>query len=172
MTSIKTARLHLVPLERRHVPALVDLWCDPEVTRYMGGPRDRTTLPSAIEEELGSTAPFDLWPVLLQSSGAVVGHAGIIPKEIAGQDEHELIYVFAKAHWGQGYATEIAEALVDYAAVNLNLTRLVALIDPENNASAHVAKKTGFVLERTVDREGGHAKHLYVRSLANPEAAA
>ncbi len=169
---LRTRRLELAVLQSDHIPALVDLWSDPEVTRYTGGPRDRATLPAAFQEDLGSDSPFDLWPVLLRSDGTLVGYAGIIPKQIAGRNEHELIYVFSRAAWGQGFATEIAKALIDHAIGKLGLKRLVALIDPENNASAHVAKKTGFVLERTVDRDDGHKKHLYVRTLAETEAAA
>lgn len=166
-----TDRLALTALERGHFAALVDLWSDPEVTRYMGGPRDRATLPAAFEEDLGSTDAFDLWPLLQKSTGELVGFAGIIPKQIADKDEHELIYVLARSAWGQGIATEIATALIGHADRQLQLTRLVALINPENNASAHVAKKTGFVLERTVDRDVGHQKHLYAGSLAQPETA-
>ena len=38
---LETERLILRYQQASDVPALVDLWTDPAVTRYMGGPRDR-----------------------------------------------------------------------------------------------------------------------------------
>jgi ribosomal-protein-alanine N-acetyltransferase len=160
---LQTPRLILTRLHSAHVPALVDLWTDPEVTRFMGGPRDREFL----AEDLGKTAlaPFsekyDLWALVEKESGSVVGHCGLLDKEVEGTPEIELVYVLATSAWGKGYATEIAGALKEYAFTTLGLKRLISLIEPGNRRSERVAGKTGMRLEREVIRPEGAARLLY-----------
>ena len=160
---LETERLHLRALEPGDVSSLVQLWSDPGVTRFMGGPRDRADLEKNFAEELqaDTVEVYDLWPVVEKASGQVIGHCGLLDKEIEGTLEIELTYVFAPATWGKGYATEIAQALKEYAATTLKLSHLVALVDPENEASGRVAEKIGMQLEREVVRPGGLVKYLY-----------
>jgi RimJ/RimL family protein N-acetyltransferase len=47
------------------------------------------------------------------------------------------------------------------AALASGITRLIALIDPANPASAAVARKIGLRLEREVVRPGGHVRQVY-----------
>ena len=56
--------------------------------------------------------------------------------------------------WGYGYATEAARAVRDYAFSELNLNRLVALIEPVNQRSIRVAEKLGMRYEKDVMLEG------------------
>ena len=160
---LQTRRLILTRLQSAHLSALVDLWTDPEVTRFMGGPREREFL----AEDLGKTAlaPFtekyDLWALVEKESGTVIGHCGLLDKEVEGAPEIELVYVLATAAWGRGYATEIAAALKEYAFQTLGLKRLISLIEPGNRRSERVAVKTGMRLEREVVRPGGFVRILY-----------
>ena len=161
---IETARLRLRPLQAADVAPLAELWADPQVTRYMGGPRDPAQVRQTLEEDLasGNVETFDLWPVIEKATGQVVGHCGLLEKEVAGRDEIELVYVLHPSVWGQGYATEIAGALRDDALDRLGLTRLISLIDPENTASERVARKVGLRLERETVRPGGKRMRVYV----------
>ncbi len=160
---LQTRRLILTRVHSAHVPALVDLWTDPEVTRFMGGPRERNFLVSEFEKT--ALAPFaeqyDLWALVEKESGAVIGHCGLLDKEIEGKAEIELVYVLATAAWGKGYATEITGALKEYAFRTLGLKRLISLIEPANKRSERVAVKTGMRLEREVIRPGGAVRLLY-----------
>jgi ribosomal-protein-alanine N-acetyltransferase len=167
MSPMETERLTLRPLAAEYVPALVDLWTDPEVTRYMGGPRERETLERTFAEDLAAEPPrFDLWPLIEKSSGQVIGHCGLIDKDVDGVEEIEVVYVLARSAWGKGYATEAAQALRQAAFGEFGLSRLVALIDPENAASAHVAEKIGLLLEKTTVRPGGKVMQVYALSAA------
>jgi len=159
-----TERLILRYQQRSDVPALVDLWADPDVTRYLGGPRDREWLESVFEEtaEEPYAEECDLWPVVERATGRVVGHCGLLEKEVEGTPEIELTYVFARFAWGRGYATEMGRALKDYAFEELRLQRLIALIEPENVASERVARKIGMRFDREVVRPGGALRNVYV----------
>ncbi|MDY0018824.1 MAG: GNAT family N-acetyltransferase [Anaerolineae bacterium] len=160
---IETERLLLRSMQPSDVPVLVQLWTDPDVTRHMGGPRDPDSLQKSIAKDLQNPdpGPFDLWPVVEKASGQVIGHCGLLDKEVDGATEVELVYVFSKEAWGKGYATEIALALKEYAQTSLNLSRLIALIDLENTASEHVAIKAGLHFEKETLRPSGIHMRVY-----------
>lgn len=84
--------------------------------------------------------------IVLADSKEVIGNAGVrCPKE--GSNLAELGYELAPAHWGNGYATEAAAALVSFAFEELKLQRLQANCNAENAASARVLSKLGFRME-------------------------
>jgi ribosomal-protein-alanine N-acetyltransferase len=159
---LETERLILRYQQASDVAFLVDLWADPEVTRYMGGPRDRDPLRSELEEITQNpyAERYDLWPVIEKETGQPVGNCGLLDKEVEGKLEIELVYVLASSAWGKGYATEMGQALKRYAFEEMGIGRLIALIEPENAASERVALRLGMRLEQEIHRPGG-ARKLY-----------
>jgi RimJ/RimL family protein N-acetyltransferase len=93
-----------------------------------------------------------LWATLLKETGQFIGRCGLLPWTIDGQDEVEIAYMIAKPYWGQGLGTEAAAGIRDYAFEQLGLTRMVCLIDEDNQGSIRVAEKTGMAFEKT-DRD-------------------
>jgi RimJ/RimL family protein N-acetyltransferase len=161
---LETERLRLRHLHLADIPALVDLWHDPGVTHYMGGPRDRARL-KAIFAEVAKTPladQYDLWPVEEKQTGKIVGHCGLLDKEVEGKTEIELVYVFAQPVWGKGYATEMAKALKEYAFEQMGIRRLVAIIEPENIGSEKVAVKVGMQLEKEIVRPNEAVRRMYM----------
>ena len=165
---LETERLILWPVEEQDIPALVDLWCDPEVTCFMGGPRDPEKL--KVIFEMNAADPFadtyDMYPVEEKASGSIIGHCGLLDKEVDGEIEIELVYVLARSAWGNGYATEISKAIIEHAFKVMGVTRLIALVDRNNKASEKVAARLGMQKENEVIRPGGEPRQVYV--LANP----
>jgi RimJ/RimL family protein N-acetyltransferase len=153
----ETERLIVRALEPDDVEALAGLWCDAAATAYMGGPRRFDEVSRSLRADLALPEPptFDLWPTIEKASGRLVGHCGLLDKEIEGRLEVELVYVIASAAWGQGFATEAGRAIRDHALTALDCRRLVALIHPDNAASERVAGKLGFRFEREVLRPRG-----------------
>ena len=160
---VETDRLIVRPLEAGDVEALARLWSDAAATAYMGGPRRFDEVCRSLQADLALPEPpaFDLWPTIEKASGRLVGHCGLLDKEIEGRPEVELAYVIAPPAWGRGFATEAGRAIRDHATAALQCRRLIALIHPENAASERVAVKLGFRCEGTVDRPQG-ALRLYV----------
>jgi ribosomal-protein-alanine N-acetyltransferase len=171
---LETDRLILRVQRASDIPALVDLWSDPQVTRHLGGPRDREWLRSELEQvaEDPYAERHDLWPVIERATGRVVGDCGLLEKEVAGRAEIELIYVLAAWAWGKGYATEIGQALKRHAFEEMGIKRLIALIEPENAASERVAVKIGMRLEEEVVRPGGALRKVYAVERGDRRAAA
>ena len=59
-----------------------------------------------------------------------------------------LYWALRPAHWGHGYATEAAAALVTYAFDRLRLRRIVATTEHDNNRSIAVMRRLGMHIER------------------------
>jgi ribosomal-protein-alanine N-acetyltransferase len=160
---VETERLIVRRPEVSDAPQVAALWSDPDVTRYMGGPRDFEKVRKMVEDEALARV-FDstgFWRVVEKASGRAIGDCGLVKKDVDGRAEIELVYVLASGSWGKGYATEAASALRDYAFHQLGLARLIALIDPANTASARVAKKIGMRFEKETLRPGGRVMHVY-----------
>ncbi|MBN1264725.1 MAG: GNAT family N-acetyltransferase [Anaerolineales bacterium] len=162
-TIVETSRLLLRYQCAADVPFLTDLWSDEAVTRYLGGPRERDWLRMVFEETAANPTAekYDLWPLVEKSSGKLVGHCGLLEKEIEGESLVELNYMLHPSAWGEGYATEIGKALVQYAFEDCGLGNLVALIHPENTPSELTAQRIGMYFSGEVIRPGGAVRKLY-----------
>jgi len=163
---LETERLYLRPLQVEDVVAITMLWTNPEITRFMGGPRnyDKVYKDLIEDAQLKPQPEFDLWVVIEKSTNQIVGHCGIIDKEVDGSSEFELIYVIARSAWEKGYATEIANAIKNNAFEYLGLKRIIALIDPMNPASARVATKVGLQYEKDTIRPSGKIMQIFATS--------
>jgi RimJ/RimL family protein N-acetyltransferase len=150
---------------------LAAIWADPDVTRYMGGPRNEAQVRMSLVEDAGAPVQpdYDLHPVIEKATGLIVGHCGLLEKEVDGTGEIELVYVLAPTAWGKGYATEAGRALMGDAFTRLGLRRLIALIDPENADSERVALKLGMHHDKDTLRPGGKRMRVYV-AVGEPEA--
>ena len=161
---IKTSRLILRYQRKSDIKFLVYLWMDEEMTKYTGGPRDKLNL---IEEfrkiaEDPKKEEYDLWPIELKNTHELIGYAGFIPKEIKGKEYIELNYYIDKTKWKKGYAKGISKALVDYAFNEKKLDKVIAIINPENEASKEAAKSIGMKYWMNEERSG-KIKSIYIK---------
>ncbi len=152
MVILETDRLLL-----RHqvIEDLDDLWalyCDPEITKYIpDAPRSREEAQQELEWHMNGHPRFPklgLWATIHKETGKFIGRCGLLPWTIDGQSEVEVAYTIAHEFWGQGLATEAAQAILRYGFEKLNLNRLICLIDEENIASQKVAEKIGMRFEK------------------------
>lgn len=94
--------------------------------------------------------------ITLRSNGQLIGNCGIRRKP-ENDWEADIGYELSPDHWGQGYATDAAQALVDFGFQELNLHRISSWCIAENVASARVLEKVGLRLEGRL-RENEHFK--------------
>jgi RimJ/RimL family protein N-acetyltransferase len=110
--------------------------------------------------------PYGDRAIVLRATGELVGACGYVPclnafsqlpglapagsPPVVGRHSTEfgLFWAIAPAHRRQGYATEAATALIDYAVTHLRLARIVATTSYDNLASIAVMRKLGMRLER------------------------
>ena len=90
--------------------------------------------------------------MILNSTGELIGDCGLIRQNVDGVDEIEIGYHARRDLWGQGYASEAAQACRDHGFANLAVGRLISLIRPENLASRRVAEKNGMTIWKEVTR--------------------
>ena len=154
---IETARLRLRKMVPEDIEGLLEIFTDARVMASFGVPpfsREQMTAwmtrNLSHQEEHG----YGLFSVVLESEGKLIGDCGLEHMEIDGDKVVELGYDFASAYWGQGFATEAAEAVRDYAFTELGITELVSLIQTHNLASLRVSEKIGMRLRRTFSRHG------------------
>jgi RimJ/RimL family protein N-acetyltransferase len=76
-------------------------------------------------------------------TGDVIGFAGLFPCAALAADDFEIGFVLARRAWGRGIATEIGAAQLAFGFERLGCRRLLALVDPQNQASIHAIKKLG-----------------------------
>jgi len=91
--------------------------------------------------------------VVLKSGQQLIGNCGI-RMEAADAHEGDIGYELSPQHWGCGYATEAARAIVEYGFTQLRLHRIWSWCIAENAGSAGVLQKLGMQAEgRLRDKE-------------------
>jgi len=129
---------------------------DDRVMRYLGsGMKGRTRAESdvALERMLAratATPGYGLLHASRRADGYFVGGCGLFP--IPDADGIELAYRLRHDCWGQGYATEMARAVLAHGFGALGLSTVTGLTWPENVPSQRVLLKIGM-------REAGTAQH-------------
>jgi RimJ/RimL family protein N-acetyltransferase len=159
---IETERLLIRKPRLADADDLAGAYADPETVRYIGD--GSTPTREQVEEGIHQWLErWESWGMSLCSlerreDGRVVGRAGFLrwdPEtwEVGGT-ETELGWLLAREHWGQGYATEAARALRDWAFEERGLSRLISLIQHENLRSIRVAERLEARYERDVEVRG------------------
>ena len=110
--------------------------------------------------------PYGDRAIVIKNSGQLIGSCGYVPclmpfeqlpnfsyfngggKLGRSTPEFGLFYAISPAHQRHGYASEAAQALVDYAFQNLNIKRIIATTDFDNVGSMGVMKKLGMRVEK------------------------
>ena len=91
------------------------------------------------------------------------------PAAIAMTFEFELGYTFDPKIWGQGYATEAASCVRDYACNVLGLRYAISAILPLNGRSRRVAKRSGARADGQMDITGRtFDRYLWPLAISDP----
>jgi len=148
---IETVRLRLRGRTLEDFPFFLDMWADPEVTRYIGGkPRGEEETWTKYLRTLGHWAVmgYGYWAVEEKDSSALIGEVGFgdfkrdMTPSIKG--EPEIGWVLASSAHGKGYASEAALAAVEWGDEHLGGARMSCIIEPAHAASIRIAEKCGF----------------------------
>jgi RimJ/RimL family protein N-acetyltransferase len=154
---LETQRLLLRQFTEADAEFLLLMEKEPDVLRYVGRKpladldayrnKIRTTFLPHYDKPGG----FGTWAIVEKASGEFVGGGTLRPGMDSNEaaemgytsDDVELGYGLRKQSWGKGYATEVAQALVQRAFTDLGATSLVACVTIDNVASVRVLEKAG-----------------------------
>ncbi len=82
----------------------------------------------------------------------IVGQIGIMPATIDGKNYYEIGYILKEEYIKNGYATEGAKFMVNYAFNRLKLNKVIFEITPNNKSSINIATKLGAKFEGTFEK--------------------
>lgn len=86
---------------------------------------------------------FGLWAVVLKETNEMIGQCGLTWQTWKDKEILEIGYLFQKAYWHKGYATEAAIACKEYAFTVLNASSVYSTIRDTHRASQNVAVRNG-----------------------------
>lgn len=178
---IETQRLLLRRMDEGDLDFMIAAHADPEVARYIGSGNPRTPAETELwlADVLHGYARFGLGPLLVtrKADGKRLGRSGLsdgviertarpgqlrrmwffrthVPEGTDYDLLPELGYTFARENWGQGYASEAARAVSDYARRHLSHPAIMSVIHADNIASRTVALKFGVTYADDIDMNG------------------
>jgi RimJ/RimL family protein N-acetyltransferase/GNAT superfamily N-acetyltransferase len=148
---IETERLLIRAVQADDAAALHARRNDPEVA-WLGDwttPFPDGSARSLVDgvAKMDGPQPDEWWmaTIVEPETGQIIGDLAVLLNR--GGRSAEIGYTLDSSVWGNGYATEAVDALVDRLFESSALTRISASLNPENVASAMVLERTGFVYE-------------------------
>lgn len=159
---IPTQRLLLRDINSEDFDSIHAFSSRSEVSRYMDwGPNSPAQTQEFIDFALGTqeASPRRNFPLAIALNGNSSQVIGTVALGIAQQAQEstsgsellgEIGYSIHPDYWGQGYASEAALAVRDFAFSNTEVTLLRATCRPENKGSAAVLQKIGMRYVKTI----------------------
>jgi len=146
LPTLVTKRLSIRPYSDADIPELLPLIGTREVaatTLRIAHPYTEQDARAFLEL---SKEPGKMWlAITLLADERQIGGIGL---RIEDQHRHaELGYWLGVSYWGQGYATEAAQAMLRYGFQDLKLHRIFATHFKHNPASGSILKKIGMSYE-------------------------
>lgn len=112
---------------------------------------------------------FGYATVRVSTESPVLGFAGLKWMPFNDRTVLNLYYRFAPAAWGQGYAAEVARALVRWAGTERPGADLIAKIAANNLASIRVADRAGLAVSSEVDGSDGVRHQIFHAPYPHPQ---
>lgn len=153
MVVLETERLILRRMTTGDAAFILELLNEPSFVRFIGD-RGVRTLEDARRYILEGPVysyernGFGLYLVELKDGRAPAGMCGLVKRDAL--PDADVGFAFLPAYWSKGYALESASAVLAYARDVLGMGRVVAITDPENEASARLLGKMGLRFDRMI----------------------
>jgi RimJ/RimL family protein N-acetyltransferase len=145
---IETDRLRLRGWREADVEPLTKIRADPQVGRWLGYPDPAKTAETiaAFVANWGRDG-FGMWAVEVKQSGEFIGRVGLIHHDDWTMSAHdaEIGWTLARSAWGNGYATEAARAVLEWARARGAPRQIISITRPDNVRSRAVMERLGLV---------------------------
>jgi ribosomal-protein-alanine N-acetyltransferase len=159
MICCQTSRLYLRPFMPDDLDLLYSLHSNPKVGKStIDGIQDLKTTKKHLDNFITNQEQngFSQWAVFENETNKFVGRAGLIKRSLNKEvgEQIEIRFAFMPEFWGQGIASEVTVALIQFAKEKLKLTKLIAANGLANEKSARVLIKNGFKHIKNIIPEG------------------
>ncbi|QAY77822.1 GNAT family N-acetyltransferase [Sphingosinicella sp. BN140058] len=143
---LTTPRLIVRPFHDADGPALIALFADPRVHRFVDDGRPLTPARARLwitrSRENLARYGYGTGAVIARDGEKLIGWAGFARP---GDGSEELIYGLAADHWGRGLGRELLRALLRFAEARA-IAPVRATVDPRNVRSIALLTRNGFTL--------------------------
>jgi RimJ/RimL family protein N-acetyltransferase len=151
MLVLETERLLLRPLTTDDAPFILTLLNEPSFLRFIGDKKVRNLEDARQYILTGPMASYErhglgLLAVELKASQTPIGMCGLLKREEL--PEPDIGFAYLPDFWGQGFAFEAAKAVMNDARESLKLNRVLAIVNPDNDASIKLLERLGLKFER------------------------
>lgn len=150
--TLRTARLVLRPLRAEDFEPY-GVFLASQRSQFMGGPYGGWAAWGMFCHEIACWDMFGHGGLLIERLADGAGMGVVEVNDGPLFPEKELGWMLYEGFEGQGYATEAAMALRDWAFDEAGLTTLVSYFDPDNHRSMAVAKRLGGVPDPQAPRQ-------------------
>ena len=144
---LTTERLALRRFTAADLNWLAALYSDRDVTRYLGGVKDRDKTEELLNTRIlryyDEHPGLGIWMTVEPATGTCLGFH--LLNHIRGESIIQIGFALAKSAWGKGFATEMAAAVMRYGFLDLKLPRIVGMANLQNHASQRVLLRVGLV---------------------------
>ncbi|QPF76749.1 GNAT family N-acetyltransferase [Roseateles sp. DAIF2] len=164
-TPLETARLLLRMPRETDLDAIYELHADPVTNRFSPGGLlgSRAAAETLLQGWLAhwQVQGFGYWAIALREQpDELIGLGGIMSRPVAGQPGLYLYFRFRPQHWGQGYASEMAQAALALAFEQLQAGAVQAVVQPANTPSRKTLDRLGLLLKGSLADVPGQAPSL------------
>ncbi len=166
---IETPRLHLRHFCPEDAKTLMAYRNDPAVALHQGWSSMSEVTARHFVEEMGLAQPgtpgdWFQFALEVRATGEHIGDVALHTLE--DKRLGEIGYTLARASQGKGYASEAVRAVLGYAFLTLDMHRIAATVDVENEPSIRLLERLGFRREGTTIEAGWFhgqwcSDHLY-----------
>jgi len=153
MIVLETERLFLRGLNARDAPFILALLNEPSFLRFIGDKKVRTVQDAEQYIQNGPVASYErhgfgLCLVELQDTHTPTGICGLLKRDEL--PDPDIGFAFLPDFWNKGYALESAAAVMKDARERLNLNRILAITNQDNEPSIKLLQKLGLHVERVI----------------------
>ena len=145
---LETRRLYLRELTQADYNNLCRILQDAEVMYAYEHAFDSQEVQQWLDRQLARYREygFGLWAVILKDTQEMIGQCGLTMQDLNGRQVLEIGYLFQKAYWHKGYATEAAQGCKQYAFEVLKVPEVFSIIRENNLPSQNVARRNGMAV--------------------------
>lgn len=149
----QTSRLSVRRLTPQDAPFTLKLLNEPSWIEFIG---DKNVHNLADARAYLADGPISMYAqhnmgmylVVSKANAEPVGMCGLLQRDTL--DDVDLGLAFLPDHWGAGYASEAAVAVLQHGRQQLGLSRIVAITLPSNSACITLLERIGFNYEKDV----------------------
>jgi RimJ/RimL family protein N-acetyltransferase len=137
--------MRLVALTADDEDLTVRLECDPEMMRYIGGPRPEADVRAVHKKRLGlmERGEAQMYKIVADDTGEALGTIGIWKNDWEGPQSYEMGWLVLPEHQGKGIAAEAARLIISQARSTSEVRYVYAYPAVVNAASNAIAGKIG-----------------------------